>query len=125
MLHFTIQELNPHNYPLTPEIEASLNDLIAKVSLIREAYGLPMTVSSGLRSQADQQRINPSAPKSAHLVGMAVDIADADGKLKEWLKANLHILEQVDLYCESFDSTPSWTHFQTRKTKSGNRVFIP
>lgn len=124
-LYFTLKELNPHNYPLDKETQDNLEVLIERLSLIREAYGKPMKVTSGLRSPEDQKRINPKAPKSAHLLGMAVDISDKDKELKTWLKDNLDVLETVDLYCESFDVTTTWVHFQTRKPRSGKRVFNP
>jgi uncharacterized protein YcbK (DUF882 family) len=84
-----------------------------------------MTVTSGLRSKEDQARINPGAPKSKHLMGQACDISDKNGELKKWIKANVSVLESAGLWCESFDATPSWVHFQVVPPKSGNRFFIP
>lgn len=120
-----LEELNPHNYPETEEISTNLNILLERINKIRMVWGYPMTVTSGLRSQADQTRINPSAPKSKHLIGAAVDIADASGSLKAWLKSNLDLLDSANLWCESFDSTPTWVHFQCIAPASGHRVFIP
>jgi len=67
-------------------------------------------------------RINPGAPKSKHLTGQAVDIAD-DGKLKAWLVARPEILEQAELWCE--EGTHGWVHFQIVPPKSGRRWFLP
>lgn len=124
-VYFSLKELNPKNYPTTQEQLSNLKDLINKISIIREAYGKPMTVTSGLRSQADQARINPSASKSKHLLGAAVDISDPNGDLKDWLKSNIKLLEQTGLYCEHFDHTPTWVHLQILPPKSGKRFFIP
>lgn len=121
----SLKELNPHNYPTTPEIDGNLSTLLTRINLIRAAWGQPMTVTSGLRSEADQARINPSAPKSKHLVGGAVDIADPDGSLKSWLKANPQVLVDAQLWCEAAESTVGWCHFQCVPPKSGNRWFIP
>lgn len=121
----SLSELNPHNYPTTEEQDANLKILLERVNVIRKAWGKPMTVTSGLRSDADQKRINPNAPKSKHLMGQACDILDAGGVLKIWVKANVKLLEDTDLWCESFDHTPTWVHFQTVSPKSGNRFFIP
>lgn len=124
-LYFTINELNPHNYPLTEEIENNLNILIIRLSKLRELWGKPMSVNSGLRSQEDQARINPSAPKSKHLIGAAVDLADRNGEMKAWLKANPKILIECDLYCEAYSYTPTWLHCQIISPRSGLRVFKP
>lgn len=125
MLHFTVNELNPHNYQLTTEQLSNLKTLIERVSIVRERYGKPMTVTSGVRDLAAQMKINPKAPKSKHLLGAAVDIADADGDLKTWLKVNITILSEVGLYCEDFASTPTWVHFQCIQPLSGKHLFKP
>jgi len=121
----TMKEINPHNYPTTPEIDANLVILLDRINQVRTAYAVPMIVTSGLRSQADQQRINPSAPKSNHLKGAAIDIADADRKLTNWIKANIPLMEQIGLWFEDFDHTKTWVHAQIVPPKSGNRIFIP
>lgn len=119
------KELNPKGYATTPEQEANLAILLERMNKVRAAYGKPMTVTSGLRSDADQKRINPGAPKSMHLRGAACDIADSDGALKQWIKANVSILETVGLWCEDFSACPNWIHFQIYPPKSGKRFFIP
>jgi uncharacterized protein YcbK (DUF882 family) len=121
----TAQELNPKGYVTTPEQDTNLATLLERMNKIRAAYGKPMYVTSGLRSEADQARINPKASKSRHLIGAAVDIADQNGDLKKWIKANVSLLETVGLWCEHFDSTPTWVHFQCISPRSGNRFFIP
>lgn len=119
----SLQELNPHNYPLDSTTESHLNDLLSRINVVRTAYAIPMTVSSGLRSMADQMRINPKAPHSKHLTGNAVDIADPDGKLYAWCKANEPVLIQAGLYCE--EGTHGWVHFQNLPPLSGHRWFFP
>lgn len=119
------KELNPHGYAATPEIQKNLDTLLERMNAVRTAYGKPMTVTSGLRSEADQVRINPSAPKSKHLLGAACDILDSDGSLKTWCKGNLALLATVGLWLEDFGSTPNWVHFQVLPPASGKRIFIP
>lgn len=121
----SLTELNPHGYPTTPEIDANLKMLLDRINKVRAEWGKPMTVTSGLRSQADQARINPSAPKSKHLLGAAVDISDPHGELKAWLKAHPEVLVNSVLWCEAAESTPTWCHFQCIPPKSGNRWFAP
>lgn len=121
----SVKELNPHDYPTTPEQAANLAELLVRVNKLRAAYGSPMIITSGLRSDADQARINPSAPKSHHLTGEACDILDGKKALQKWIKANVPLLESIGLWCEDFDHTPDWAHVQIVPPKSGKRFFIP
>ncbi len=122
-----LEELNLHDYPTTPEILHNLEDLLIKINLVRTAYGIPMTVTSGLRSDAQQQQLiaqgKSNAPKSHHLEGKAVDILDTDGALNQWCKDNTSVLESAGLWCEVRQG--GWQHFQTVPPKSGNRFFNP
>lgn len=121
----SLQELNPHNYSLTPELEANLLELQKRMNVIREAYGKPMRVTSGLRSEADQARINPGAPKSKHLNGQACDISDKDGDLWKWCMINMDLIVSTGLWLEDKDATPIWVHFQFVPPASGKRIFKP
>lgn len=121
----TLKELNPHGFPTDAEIDSNLATLLERMNLVRAAWAKPMFVTSGLRSKADQERINPKAPRSNHLKGAAVDIADSDGSLGEWNKANLELLKKIGLWIEHPDSTPGWEHYQMFPPKSGNRMFKP
>ncbi|CAB4200179.1 Peptidase M15A, C-terminal [uncultured Caudovirales phage] len=121
----TLKELNPRNRPLTHDQEANLELLHKAINKVRTAYGKPMVVTSGFRSVEDQQRINPKASASKHLLGLAVDIADADGKLWAWCVANLSVIEEAGLYLEDGASTKGWVHFQASPPKSGRRIFKP
>lgn len=119
----TIEELNPKNYELTPDIEKNLLDLAEKITALEIAYGDKFIVTSGLRSKADQMRINPQVKNSAHLMGMAVDVSDPEGRIDEWCLDNLEELIRIGLYLESPIQTPRWAHISTRIPLSGNRVF--
>lgn len=127
----TLQELNPHGYTTTVEIQNNLNILLERINKIRAAYGKPMRVTSGLRSEADQHRINPGAPKSKHCIGGACDILDDEvGTLWFWCINNLQILKDTGLWLEHGCYTHNtshgfWTHFQVLPPASGHRIFIP
>ena len=121
----SLKELNPHSYPTTDKIDNNLQTLLERINKIRIAYNVVMIVTSGLRSDADQKRINPKVPHSHHLAGEAVDISDPDGKLKAWVMQNIKLLEEVGLWCEDFSSTTNWVHFQISEPASGHRFFIP
>lgn len=128
-MKFTIPELlnaGQHKWKES-EIEIvtmrNLKDLCNKLNNI--GFVPPRTATSCLRSIKDQLRINPSAMGSSHLYGAAVDIADADGKLKAWLKANPNRLVECGLWAEDYASTPTWVHLQIYAPGSFNRVFKP
>jgi LAS superfamily LD-carboxypeptidase LdcB len=125
----SLLELNSHGYPTSKEIDANLSTLLERLNKVREAYGIPMTVTSGLRSDAQQQALitagKSNAPKSHHLTGEAADILDQGGKLKAWVEANISLLEEIGLWMEDFSATPNWVHFQIVPPHSGHRFFLP
>lgn len=113
--------------------QQNLEEVLKRINMVRTAWNKPMTITSGFRSEQEHRRIyaakNITGDKvpmgSAHLQGLAVDIADADGKLKEWLTtgAGASVLIDAGLYCES--GTAGWVHFQYRIPRSGHRWFMP
>ena len=128
-MKFTVTELlnaGQHKWKES-EVDAvtmrNLKDLVGKLNKL--GFVPPRVATSCLRSLADQKRINPSALGSSHLYGAAVDIGDADGKLKAWLKANPNKLVECGLWAEDYDSTPTWVHLQIYTPASFNRVFKP
>ncbi len=125
----SLAELNKHGYPTTPEIDSNLQILLKKLNQVREKYAVPMIVTSGFRSNEQQQKLialgKSNAPKSHHLTGEAADIFDRDNSLKGWVKDNLTFIEEVGLWLEDFTFTPDWVHFQIVAPRSGNRFFIP
>lgn len=130
-MKFTVSELlnaGSHKWKES-EVDAvtlrNLKDLCAKLNKL--GFQPPRNASSCLRSLADQKRINPSAMGSSHLYGAAVDIADADNKLKNWLQTatGKKALVECGLWAEDYKSTPTWTHLQLYAPTSFNRVFKP
>ncbi len=111
-------------YPLTEEMEANLIKLLKAINPIREAYGKGLIITSGYRSPADNAAAR-GAKKSNHLMCLAVDFKDTDGKFAEWCLAHLDLLEQHGLYMEDPAYTKGWAHLQYAKPASGNRVFKP
>ena len=128
-MRFTLNELlNAGNHKWKESevnivIKRNLEDLIRKLNAL--GYQPPMRATSCLRSIKDQQRINPKAMGSSHLYGCAVDIADPEGKLKEWCIANKNKLVECGLWMEDPEATKSWCHLSTYMPNSGNRIFKP
>lgn len=133
----TMDELLNNKYKLedqSDEIQKNLQDLLEKVNKVRSLYGKPMNVTSGLRSIEDHLRIYAAKGitdeskipmKSRHLSGQAVDVSDPHQQLQKWCLANVDKLEEIGLWCESFDATVNWVHLQIVPPKSGNRFFKP
>lgn len=122
------------DYKLEDQPEATqknLQELLTRVNIVRQAWGKPMTVTSGLRTPEDQIRIykakgNDHPPMgSKHLVGAAVDIYDPQLELTAWLKSDSGspVLHLADLYCEEGNS--NWVHFQIYPPASNKRWFLP
>lgn len=123
--YFTRTELlhgRDKQFPLTPEMEVNLENLVRAITPIRIAWGQPMIISSGYRPASINASVG-GAKLSAHQTCQAVDIVDKDGKLAEWLLNNLTLLEDCGIFMESPKFTKGWVHLQTRPTRS--RVFIP
>lgn len=122
-----LKELNPHNYPTTPVIDINLARLLERLNRIREAWGKPMTITSGLRSDEQQQALiaagKSNAPHSKHLIGCAADILDEDGTFYDWCRANEDLLAEVGLWCEN--RMGPWQHLQSLPPASGHRWFQP
>lgn len=119
------EELNPHGYTLTPEQAKNFEILFERINKVRAAYGVPMIVTSGVRSIEDQMEINPKSMGSNHLKAAACDISDKDGKLWQWIIKNMKLMEEIGFWFESKIATPTWVHFQVLPPKSGKRVFSP
>lgn len=95
----TMKELNPKGYILGPETKTNLEILHGRINVVRNYYGKPMIVTSGVRSFEDQKALieekKSKATKSKHLTAQAVDILDRDCELHYWLKDKSDLSERV------------------------------
>lgn len=108
----------------TEEVKTNAKELLSKLNqLLMEINIKECKVSSGFRTQAANDVTKNSAKKSKHMTGNAIDIQELDGSLKKLVTEDL--LEKHGLYCEHFDYTKTWIHFQDISPKSGRRFFIP
>jgi hypothetical protein len=118
---------------------ANLKTLHEKISVLREKFGKPLTVSNAYRSKEHHLKVYAQKGitdeklipmKSKHLTGNSVDLSGPNTKeFQKWLLKNTNLLEELDLYLEDFSATNSWVHIQTVKFGSykpkGTRFFIP
>jgi hypothetical protein len=125
----TKRELNPKGYEMGPAVAKNFEILFERMNELRRAWGKPMIVTSGLRSDEKQAELiaqgKSRAIHSKHLAGAACDIYDPDGELAQWCLANEDVLRRIGLWCEHPDYTKGWVHFQIMAPKSGRRFFIP
>lgn len=93
--------------------------LLIAVHRIQDDWGRRVVINSGYRCYAHNLKIG-GAINSAHTVGMACDIADHDGALKEWLCEDS--LAIYGLWMEDPRETPEWCHIQIRP--ASKRIFL-
>lgn len=125
---------------LSEEYKQNLELLLKKVNDLLALFGEYRPVTSGFRSMEkhlsiykakNEKRKAQGLPElrvpmsSRHLSCQAIDLADSNDRLKNWIKANEGILVKLDIYCEDFTHTDTWVHIQIVSPKSGKRFFIP
>lgn len=113
------------HYPPTDVLRANALDTVRKANQLLVSCEIQRGVRSGYRPASINAKVPGAALYSKHITCQAIDIEDNDGKLKSWCLKNLNILEDIGLWMESPESTPSWCHVQTLAPKSGHRVFLP
>lgn len=129
----SLKDLNPKGFETSEDQLKNLGILAEKLSVVEEKSGIQLHITSGLRDLKDHLRIykekgvsNPPMG-SKHLFGEAADCFDPQKKLQQWClsEQGLECLEDLGLYCEAFEATPNWVHFQIAPPKSGKRFFKP
>lgn len=102
--------------------------LLKKVNAFLDEIGWhePVKVSSGFRPPAANAAAG-GASKSGHLVGLAVDLVDTDGALKDYIRRDGgNLLRKHGLMMERAESTPGWLHLDIIDRKDRpNREFMP
>lgn len=106
------------------EIEAHAKDLLWRVNGLLQVLGIKekILVTSGWRPSAVNKKVG-GATRSAHLVGMAIDISDRDKRIAEAILKNVTQLWVWGLWCENPEQTKTWVHLQSRPTQS--MIFNP
>lgn len=106
---------------MTPEIQANMEAFLPNVVMLFAELNLKdLVISSGFRPPDVNNRILGAAQHSLHMVGKALDIADADGKVKRLVANHPELLRKYGLWMESGEFTPTWCHIDC-----GSRVDRP
>ena len=109
----------------TPQISDNLDAVVEKVNQFLAKYTGPVLVNSGWRPAAVNSSTMGAAPKSNHMVGLAVDLSDVDGKIMAYVLNNLDLALKLGLYFEDWRWTKTWCHIQIIAPKSKKRIFRP
>lgn len=99
--------------------------LLEKVNGLLDDFGSSRKVNSGWRPKTYNDTVKGASKTSKHITGDAIDLEDADGKLKEWCVFNQDNLIAHGLFMEHPEATPTWVHLQQIPPASGNRIFRP
>lgn len=112
---------------LTPQIEKNAELTVQLSNALLARFGEGRKVNSGWRPPQVNAAIKTAAPNSKHMTGQAIDLADPDGDLDDWLmsREGQEALVEIGLWMEHPACTKSWTHLQTVPPRSGRRVFYP
>ena len=114
---------------LTDDVKANAEELLSRVNAALEyVEHEDAEISSGFRPSAVNRTTANAATKSTHMSGEGLDVMD-DANQTLCKKLTASVLEKFDLYREDSNFTKgkytNWCHLQTRKTKSGKRIFKP
>ena len=129
--YFGRQSWNPGP---TPDVITNADELLIRVNalldVINESFSgieaaMKPYINSGWRPAAYNAMVPGAAPKSKHITGQAIDLADPDGELDDLLIHHTGLLEVAGLWMEHPLATKGWCHLQSVAPRSGNRVFYP
>jgi len=126
-------------YPgdLTDAIRSNVHELLGRVNLllawayndnVRPALDARTRshVASGWRPAAVNDATANAAKASKHLTGQAIDLRDNGSRdLARWCLRNLEALEEIGLWMEDPQWTPTWVHLQIVPPVSRLRVYCP
>lgn len=116
--NFTLPEFASKDgteFPL--DVKANLAILAEQLEVLREHFGKPITITSGYRSAAHNERIK-GAKNSLHVKGMAADIK-IEGVHPRIVYSAIELLIKYGKMKEGgIGVYKTWTHYDIRGTKA-------
>lgn len=98
-------------------------DFLADLQRARMYSGVPYVITSGFRTASYHRRLGaqgyPTSKKSAHLLGLAVDIAANDSRTRAYVLAGL-----IEAGFERIGIAPTFIHADQHPTKKGPCVWL-
>lgn len=113
---------------LTDRIRHNAENTYSAVHKLFVAMGWAEELVSGWRPRLTNATLvvtAHAAPLSKHMDGLAVDLADPEGEIKNYLLDHQSVLREYGLYMEHPLATKGWVHLQIVPPKSGKQVFYP
>lgn len=116
-----------HALEMTPEIEHNVEIMIRLANALMVRFGQGRHVNSGWRPPSLNVATPGAAVRSKHMTGQAIDLADPEGDLDDWLMSDYGQAQLVDigLWMEHPSATKGWSHVQSVPPRSGKRTFFP
>ncbi len=116
-------------YPLAlkPDIKRNAITTVALTNELLAIFGQGRKVNSGWRPPAVNAATPNAAAMSKHMLGQAIDLADPEGDLDDWLMGDIGqaAMARLGLWHEHPAATKGWAHLQTVPPRSGKRTFYP
>jgi uncharacterized protein YcbK (DUF882 family) len=113
--HFTLEELNPHNFDLSVKVFNNLIKTANYLEVIRLAVGHPLHINSGYRNNAYNKQVGGSK-YSKHKLGLAIDIA-SDNPI-ELFNIIDRLINEGKIPQGGLSSYPTFVHYDHRGNKS-------
>lgn len=112
---------------MTPQIEKNAAYTVQLANALLARFGQGRKVNSGWRPPEVNEKTPGAAVMSKHMTGQAIDLADPEGDLDEWLMTQdgQSALAEIGLWQEHPAATKGWCHVQTVPPRSGRRTFYP
>ena len=119
-----------HEDELTEDMRMEAQVVVDAANAILEEFGQARELRSGWRPKSVNDRTPNAAHGSKHITCQAIDIADDDGLLKDYVlqravNGGYPVLEKHELWAEYGPATPTWLHVQIVPPASGKRCYYP
>ncbi len=109
------------------EVSGLVPEFVAKLDMARKVAGVPFVITSGLRTPEKNQSVIGAVPDSAHLKGLAVDLAVSDSRsLCKMIEGafSAHI-QRIGIYFSAGDSpSPMHLHLDDDPDKDTEVVWL-
>jgi uncharacterized protein YcbK (DUF882 family) len=116
--NFTLKEFaskDGSDFPL--EVIPNIQKLSAALQIIRDEFNLPMSIGSGYRSKAHNDKVG-GAKRSLHLTGMAADIKVKGKSPTEVVEVILKLIAQGKIPEGGLKGYNTFTHYDIRGFKA-------
>ena len=114
--NFYLKEFASKDGAETPcEMQVNLKEVAINLQILRDYFGLPITINSGYRSPAHNRSVG-GASKSQHLLGKAADI-QISGKNSIEIKNTIEaLIREGKMKNGGLSAYPNFVHYDVRST---------